>query len=907
MSWRVTIALTNLLRFRWVFCQLDALRKCKKATSVRKALTSLPKTLDDTYARILRNISEEYRDDARRALTWIAFSKRPLLLREVAEAAVFGGDAGFDEEDRFQNPADVLEVLGSLVTCSLEDQSTPDPSLDDLEKFSQDEGEILDSWNKTFLNRLPRAESVSVSLAHYSVKEYLMSDRIIHSDFEISENDANAIITESCLKYIHQYEISATKTASEEDLRYFPLLYYACEFWYVHLQGIPIESQKPLRSLLAKLFDSESELASWLRIHRPDRWWLPPFNDGNKDVSPLYHASSIGLVYIVQRLLDEGADVNTAAEDLASAFLVAAGFGHEAVVRILLQFPIDINMKDEDGATALHVAAEYENEGILRALLQHKADTDAVDTVGNTALHYVAWSSNQSIVQLLLEYNADVNVQNMNGQTPLYLATKYRNTAMVHLLLQTKLVNINTRTDRGETALELAVSHRSRDIVGMLLAHKADLDHTLFPLLINFMDESTVLPRLDQLADINIKGPDGGTALHEAAYKGNEELLRLLILRGADTNMKDHAGDTPLIRTAGFVNRGGIIRLLVKHNANINSQNDIGYTALHRAADSGTEATVRELLALGADVRIRDVSQSTALHVAIEHEAVAQLLLDHRAEIDAQDGDKKTALHKAAQRGFESTVRILLDYKADVSIEDEDGRTALYETCGNREIAQLLLEHGADVNAQDHCQRTALHNAAFQGHDAVVKTLLEHKASVRLESWNGRTPLHEAAFRGGEAILRMLLKHKADVNRVSRSGGGGTALHIAAYEGHEMAVKLLLETMVNKHTPNLYVSTALHSAVYKGHASIVRLLLDFKADINAKDKYGRTPLHCASEWGKEDMRQLLLELGANPRKDRKGGLRREGGKMARMEEPTAGDGDNDAGEGKPEHDARFAF
>ncbi|KAF4631092.1 hypothetical protein G7Y89_g7033 [Cudoniella acicularis] len=71
--------------FRWVVCQLDSLKKCLKLDALRRALNSLPKTLDDTYARILRSIDEEYSQDAFRILQWLAYSARPLRIEEVAE------------------------------------------------------------------------------------------------------------------------------------------------------------------------------------------------------------------------------------------------------------------------------------------------------------------------------------------------------------------------------------------------------------------------------------------------------------------------------------------------------------------------------------------------------------------------------------------------------------------------------------------------------------------------------------------------------------------------------------------------------------------------------------------------------------------------------------------------------
>lgn len=66
-------------------CQLDALRKYLKVDLLRKALKSLPKTLDDTYARIVLSIDEEYTQDALKVLQWLAFSARPVRIEEVAE------------------------------------------------------------------------------------------------------------------------------------------------------------------------------------------------------------------------------------------------------------------------------------------------------------------------------------------------------------------------------------------------------------------------------------------------------------------------------------------------------------------------------------------------------------------------------------------------------------------------------------------------------------------------------------------------------------------------------------------------------------------------------------------------------------------------------------------------------
>ena len=119
---------------------------------LRKTLKSLPKTLDDTYARILVSINEAYSQDAFRILQWLVYSARPLLLEEVAEiVAINTEEAQFNPEDRLSDPRDLLTICSSLVTTV----------------------SVTTEGNYGASN-----EATELRLAHFSVKEYLISDRI---------------------------------------------------------------------------------------------------------------------------------------------------------------------------------------------------------------------------------------------------------------------------------------------------------------------------------------------------------------------------------------------------------------------------------------------------------------------------------------------------------------------------------------------------------------------------------------------------------------------------------------------------------------------------------------------------------------------------------------------------------
>lgn len=104
--------------FREVDCQFEALRKCHTPKDIRKALKSLPKTLDETYKRILLSIDEEHRFITRRALQWIAYSFDQLTVKQLAEAASIipeMNETPISHDTGIIRPDRLIDILSSLV------------------------------------------------------------------------------------------------------------------------------------------------------------------------------------------------------------------------------------------------------------------------------------------------------------------------------------------------------------------------------------------------------------------------------------------------------------------------------------------------------------------------------------------------------------------------------------------------------------------------------------------------------------------------------------------------------------------------------------------------------------------------------------------------------------------------
>ena len=312
-----------------------------------------------------------------------------------------------------------------------------------------------------------------------------------------------------------------------------------------------------------------------------------------------------------------------------------------------------------------------------------------------------------------------------------------------------------------------------------------------------------------------------------------------------------------------------IVRLLLQSGVRMEAVN----RALINAVSRGHEAVTKLLLDHGADVTAEDEDSGTALiaSAANGHEAVAKLLLDHGADVASTNDDGRTALLLAAFGGHEGVAKLLLDHGADVASTDYDGRTALLLAAigGHEGVAKLLLEHGADVNGVVRRWRacaadngiSALMLAALSGHEAVTKLLLDHGADLAAAMNDGRTALLLAAFGGHEGVAKLLLDHGADVSAAMNNGL--TALMVAAHLGHEAVTKLLLDHGADLAAAMNDGRTALLLAACGGHEGVAKLLLDHGADVASADNDGFTALIPAADGGHEAGARALLLYGAN--------------------------------------------
>jgi len=381
-------------------------------------------------------------------------------------------------------------------------------------------------------------------------------------------------------------------------------------------------------------------------------------------------------------------------------------------------------------------------------------------------------------------------------------------------------------------------------------------------------------------ANPNVKDLDGRTPLHIAAEQSRADLVELLLRHGADPNARDADGETPLHKAVS-VSDVALVELLLRHGADPNARCKEGRTPLHRA---GRVELVELLLRYGADPDARTDAGVTLLHSAAisGNVKLAEILLSRGADPNARAADGATPLHIATGKlrmypqeevCHPDFVRLLLSYGADLNIRDGDGRTPLHYAArdGCVEVVRILLAAGAAPDAEaaaeaaERCRFDVLD--LFPDISAAAETLLRSCGDRGMEYLCKRGVLHPllcAAAADDAAAVEKLLKQGADPG--VRDPLGRTALHIAAELCRPNAAKTLLARGADPNAGDAEGNTPLHRAVAGDCVEVAELLLSRGADPNIRDRDGYTPLLILAGDSREfvDLAAVLLDHGADP-------------------------------------------
>ena len=670
-----------------------------------------------------------------------------------------------------------------------------------------------------------------VHFSHFSVKEFLMSDRLgDFSRYHIHHTSAHVVLTQACLgALLHLDDNGDAK--SVQDL---PLAKYAAQHCVEHVQ---FQGVAPcVKNGLETLFDPDRpHFVAWLGIYNmEDSHWQ--YYTAPKP-NPLYYAVCCGLYDLVDHLAIKHPQIMDAISGRFKFPLFAALEKDQIeIVELLLKRGANVDARGTSGTTMLLEVLSRPQHNLVRIvtlLLKHGADVNAQTTTFRSSLHLAEYRGELKVAQIILDYMPDVNSQDGDGRTPL------------HILLECETNNEDGALNHARLLFERGAEVNRRDKHEQTLAMVRD-----------WFQLAQIL--LEKGADVNVASYNGKTPLHillECRRINEDEALnhaRLLFERGTEVNKRDKQKQTPLHLTM-VQDWFQLARILLEKGADVNEASYNGKTPLHILLEcrmiNEDEALnhARLLFERGAEVNRRNKNDETPLHLAMRwgQFKLAGLLLEHGADVLVENKQGEMPLHILSKRWTckEDDVlyhaRLLLERGAKVNRRDKDGNTPLLLAMmwGRFALARLFLQRGADANAEDNNSTTPLHllsqsRIRDQG-DAldIIWPLLQHGASVKRRDKNNRTPLLLAIGRDWFKLARILLEQEADTNAKDNSSKTPVGVHVQ-------------NVQMGNH-PTLYFPTTselLHERFVFARA----LLVHGTATINSEDHFGRSLLHLVS-------------------------------------------------------------
>lgn len=238
-----------------------------------------------------------------------------------------------------------------------------------------------------------------------------------------------------------------------------------------------------------------------------------------------------------------------------TALQAASQNGHLEVIKILLRYKADVEIEDKDGDRAVHHAAFGDEPGVMALLAGAGADLNVRNKRRQTALHIAVNRGHVGVVRTLLELGCHPSLQDSEGDTPLHDAISKKRDDMLALLLD-HAADITLTNNNGFNALHHAALRGNPSAMRVLLSklprpwivdEKKDDGYTALHLaaLNNHVEVAEQLARAGK-ADLDLQNVNLQTALHLAVERQHTQIVKLLVREGANLNVADKDGDTPL-------------------------------------------------------------------------------------------------------------------------------------------------------------------------------------------------------------------------------------------------------------------------------------------------------------------------------------------------------------------------
>ncbi|GFN84624.1 serine/threonine-protein phosphatase 6 regulatory ankyrin repeat subunit a-like [Plakobranchus ocellatus] len=332
-------------------------------------------------------------------------------------------------------------------------------------------------------------------------------------------------------------------------------------------------------------------------------------------------------------------------EDVHCALLCASKAGNLQCVQHLLTVDgIDPNHKDDSGNSSLYLVVKGNHSDIVSVLCENGASVDSIGSGNCTPLHLAARHGFDDCLEALLQFNCNVDAKDSTGSTALMLAVRWKQYVAISLLLEHGC-DVNARDCHGRTALHYGC-HTAVAVEKLIQAgadvNARDADECTPLLMAATEGLEGVVNRLCEAPGIDVNIPNKGagkTPLHILAQKGHAKSVCRLVLSGADINLLDTQGRSPLYYAVAR-SRCDVTATLLKANGRVDTYQCPSNTSaencpVHLAAESCLTTILKLFILSGYDNQhVRQIVSKPNIKELFTEEMI-QHWLDHANDVSS--------------------------------------------------------------------------------------------------------------------------------------------------------------------------------------------------------------------------------------------------------------------------------